>query len=189
MKFYISDLHIGHKNILAFDSRPFFTLVEMHDCLIANWNSRVTKNDEVYILGDMFWRNEEAPKILSQLKGRKYLVLGNHDRVNAEMAKHFVWCDRRLEYIKDEGQKVVLCHYPIAHWDGQDHTPQTIHLYGHIHQGRDSRPFEKYVKLWEKTMDMTFKAANVGCMMPYINYCPQSFHDLLSYINQHDLKK
>lgn len=178
MKFYISDLHFGHKNILIFDNRPFFTLKEMCDCLITNWNSRVTKNDEVYILGDMFWHNDEAPRILSQLKGRKYLVLGNHDRVNTEMAKHFVWCDRRLEYIKDEGQKVVLCHYPIAHWDGQDHTPQTIHLYGHIHQGRDSRPFEKYVKLWEKTMSMTFKAANVGCMMPYMDYTPRTLEEI-----------
>lgn len=178
LKFYISDIHIGHKNILTFDNRPFFTLEEMRDCLIANWNSRVTKNDEVYILGDMFWHNDEAPGILSELKGRKYLILGNHDRVNAEMAKHFVWCDTRLEYIKDEGQKVVLCHYPIAHWDGQDHTPQTIHLYGHIHQGRDARPFEKYVKLWEKTMGMTFKAANVGCMMPYMDYTPRTLEEI-----------
>lgn len=27
-KFYISDLHLGHKNILAFDNRPFFNLKE-----------------------------------------------------------------------------------------------------------------------------------------------------------------
>lgn len=178
MKFYISDLHFGHKNILTFDSRPFFTLSEMEQALISNWNNRVTKNDEVYILGDMFWYNEEAPRILSELKGRKYLILGNHDRVNAEMAKYFVWCDKRLEVIKDEGQKVVLCHYPIAHWDGQMHTPQTIHLYGHIHQGRDARPFEKYAKLWEKTMNMMFKAANVGCMMPYMDYTPRTLEEI-----------
>ena len=55
----------------------------MEQTLINNWNSRITKNDEVYILGDMFWYNEEAPRILSELKGRKYLILGNHDRINA----------------------------------------------------------------------------------------------------------
>ena len=55
LKFYISDLHFGHKNILAFDNRPFFTLSEMEETLINNWNNRATKNDEVYILGDMFW--------------------------------------------------------------------------------------------------------------------------------------
>ena len=131
----------------------------MEKTIISNWNSRVSKNDEVYILGDMFWRNDEAPRILSELKGRKYLILGNHDRVNAEMAKHFVWCNRGLEMIKDEGQKVVLCHFPIAHWDGQMHTPQTIHLYGHIHQGRDTRPFEQYVKVWEEAARNEVKQA------------------------------
>lgn len=146
MKFYISDLHFGHKNILAFDNRPFFTVEEMDRTLIQKWNNRVEKNDEIYVLGDTFWYNDEAPRILSELKGRKYPILGNHDRINAEMSKYFVWCDKRLEVIKDEGQKVVLCHFPIAYWEGQDHTSQTIHLYGHIHNGRDTRPFEKICK-------------------------------------------
>ena len=178
MKFYIGDMHFGHKNCLVFDNRPFSNLEEMEQTLILNWNDRIEKNDEVYILGDMFWHNQEAPRILSELKGRKYLILGNHDRVNAEMAKYFEWCDRRIEVIKDEGQKVVLCHFPIAHWDGQCHTPQTIHLYGHIHQGRDTRPFEKYGKMWEKEMGMTFKAANVGCMVDYMDYTPRMLEEI-----------
>lgn len=37
-KFYTSDLHIGHKAILTFDNRPFFTLKEMHEAIIKNWN-------------------------------------------------------------------------------------------------------------------------------------------------------
>lgn len=178
MKFYISDLHFSHKNVLSFDNRPFSSLEEMEQVLVSNWNSRVEKNDEVYVLGDMFWYNQEAPRILSELKGRKYLILGNHDRVNAEMAKHFVWCNKRLEMIKDEGQKVVLCHFPIAHWDGQMHTPQTIHLYGHIHQGRDTRPFKKYGKMWEEEIGMTFKAANVGCMVDYMGYTPRTLEEI-----------
>ena len=150
----------------------------MEQALISNWNSRVEKNDEVYILGDMFWHNQEAPRILSELKGRKYLILGNHDRVNVEMAKHFVWCDRQLEYIKDECQKVALCHFPIAHWDGQTHTLQTIHLYAHIHDGRDTRPFEKYGKMWEEVVGMKFKAANVGCMIDYMGYAPRTLDEI-----------
>lgn len=178
MKFYISDLHFGHKKSLTFDNRPFSSLEEMEYTLISNWNNRVEKNDEVYILGDMFWYNANAPKILAELKGRKYLILGNHDRVNTEMAKHFIWCDKRLEYIKDEGQKIVLCHFPIAHWDGQTHTPQTIHLYGHIHEGRDMRPFEEYSKIWEDSINMTFKAANVGCMIDYMGYTPRTLKEI-----------
>lgn len=179
MNYYISDLHIGHKNILAFDNRPFFTLTEMQDVIISNWNSRVTKADNVYILGDMFWYNEEAPDILDRLKGNKFLILGNHDRPNAKMAKRFVWCDKKLEYIKDQGRKVCLCHYPIAHWDGQDHTPSTIHLYGHIHRGRDSRPFQEYERIYKQYTGKQFLAANVGCMIDYMDYTPRTLDEII----------
>lgn len=84
-KFYISDLHLGHKNILAFDNRPFFSLEEMTETIISNWNSVVSKNDSVYVLGDMFWNNAEIPIVLPRLNGVKYLIKGNHDRINKEM--------------------------------------------------------------------------------------------------------
>lgn len=52
MKFYISDLHFSHKNALSFDNRPFFTVSEMNETLINNWNSVVTANgDIVSIIG------------------------------------------------------------------------------------------------------------------------------------------
>lgn len=106
----------------------------------------------------------------------------NHlDRLNVEMAKYFVWCDKWFEVIKDEGQKVVLCHFPIAHWGGQMHKTQIIHLYGHIHQTRDTKTFEKYGKMWEKEIGIigiTFKAANVGCMIDYMDYTPRTLEEI-----------
>ena len=41
MNYYISDLHIGHENILRFDNRPFADVNEMNNKLIENWNARV----------------------------------------------------------------------------------------------------------------------------------------------------
>ena len=39
MNYYISDLHIGHENILRFDNRPFADVTEMNNKLIENWNA------------------------------------------------------------------------------------------------------------------------------------------------------
>lgn len=171
-KFYISDLHIGHKNILAFDNRPFFSLEEMTETIISNWNSVVGKNDSVYVLGDMFWNNAEIPIVLPRLNGVKFLVKGNHDRVNEEMKKHFVWI-KDYAVIKDGKEHVVLCHYPIAHWINADY--DYIHLYGHIHNGRDTRPFDEYAQQMRER-GFPYKCANAGCMLH--DYTPVTLDNL-----------
>ena len=175
-KFYISDLHIGHKNIMAHDQRPFYDFEDMKQSIIQNWNSVVSSNDEVYILGDMFWNNEDIPETLPQLKGNLYLIRGNHDRNNSEMTKRVVWIKDYAE-IKDNGRNIVLCHYPIAHWRNADHG--TIHLYGHIHAGRDNRPCEEDVRLMEQR-DTPYRCYNVGCMLPYMDYTPRTLDEIIN---------
>ena len=175
MNYYISDLHIGHKNCISFDQRNFFDLKEMEETIISNWNNTVKKGDKVYILGDMFWKNEGAAETLSRLKGQKHLVLGNHDRVNAEMRKHFEYV-KEYDEIKDNGRHVVLCHYPIAHWRNADYG--TIHLYGHIHQARDNRPFEEYKSLM-KQREIPYLCYNVGAMLSYMNYTPRTLDEII----------
>ena len=58
------------------------------------------------------------------------------------------------------------------------HKTQTIHLYGHIHQTRDTKTFEKYGKMWEKEIGITFKAANVGCVIDYMDYKPRTLEEI-----------
>ena len=175
MKYYISDLHIGHKNAIAFDKRPFFDLKDMLETIITNWNNAVKPTDEVYILGDFFWDNDEAPDILSRLNGKKYLIKGNHDRLNSQMKSYFEWV-KDYDEIKDNGRHVVLCHYPIAHWHNADYG--YIHLYGHIHRGRDSRPFDGYKEQMQKR-NLPYKCYNVGCMLPYMNYTPRTLDEIM----------
>ena len=78
--FYIADTHFGHKNIINFDNRPFSSTKEMEDVIVKNWNSVVTNDDDVYILGDFCWdKEDEWIRILNRLNGRKFLIKGNHD--------------------------------------------------------------------------------------------------------------
>ncbi len=55
-------------------NRPFDSIEEMDETLISNWNSRVKGNDTVYILGDLFYRSENAEDILSRLKAKRSLL-------------------------------------------------------------------------------------------------------------------
>ena len=175
MKYYISDLHIGHANVICFDNRPFFTLDEMHETIIQNWNDTVNKNDDVYILGDFAWKNDIGFEVLKQLKGNKHLIKGNHDRINSGLEKQFVSV-RYYDVVRDGKNQVVLCHYPIAHWINADYG--YIHLYGHIHMGRDSRPFEEYAE-YMRQRHLPYECYNVGCMLPYMNYTPRTLEEII----------
>jgi len=159
MIFFTADTHFCHENIIRHCKRPFGSVDEMNRVLIDNWNSRVHSGDDVYILGDFMYKGNgrDANTILSQLRGRKYLVRGNHERYvdDPEFDKS------AFEWIKDyyvltyEKRKMVLFHYPIISWDGSFHG--SIHLYGHVHNNG-----LQYPDFGEK-LEMLGKAAvNVG---------------------------
>ena len=68
MNFYIGDVHFGHKNAIEFDQRPFGDVEEMDWVMIKKWNYKVSKNDHVYIIGDLIYKSEhEAEWYLKQI--------------------------------------------------------------------------------------------------------------------------
>jgi len=87
MNFYTADPHFGHGNILKHQpltrvnaqGRPFRT-IEDHDAyLIERWNAVVSDHDTVFCLGDFSFKLSTAETTLARLKGRKILIIGNHD--------------------------------------------------------------------------------------------------------------
>ncbi len=81
--YFIADTHFGEENIRRYENRPFQSVVEMNETTIKNWNSVVSEDDEVYILGDFGAVNNEQD-VLKRLNGIKYLVKGNHDTKSNE---------------------------------------------------------------------------------------------------------
>ena len=80
MTYFTADLYLGHEGIIRFCNRPFTSVSEMDEVLIRNWNSRITDRDDVYILGDLMHKSKKKPEnVLGELKGRKHLIIGNHD--------------------------------------------------------------------------------------------------------------
>ena len=81
MVYFTSDLHLGHENVIKLCNRPFDSIEEMDAALIRNWNRKVTNGDTVYVLGDLIYKSKKPPEeYLRQLKGKKHLIVGNHDR-------------------------------------------------------------------------------------------------------------
>lgn len=183
---YISDLHLGHKNVLHYDNRPFLN-IEDHDKYIINaWNETVNDDDTVYILGDMIWAKEQDWKgILSQLKGHKVLIRGNHDphQFSARTKAYF---DDIKDYkeIKDNGRNVVLSHYPIVcfnrHYYGQ------YHLYGHVHTSFEYGMMLHNRRLMEDLYDKPCNMYNVGAMLDYIDYRPRTLDEIIEGFKQHN---
>lgn len=78
--FFIADTHFGHNEIIKYENRPFSDTDEMDRILISNWNNTVSDNDTVFMLGDFsLYPKDKSQEICQCLKGKKFLVMGNHD--------------------------------------------------------------------------------------------------------------
>lgn len=127
--YVISDTHFGHDNIVKYCRRPY----DHEAMMIKRWSRLIKTSDSILHLGDVFFggqdgfvrfRDEIAPK----LTGRKYLILGNHDRkkwdyeaLGFEVIQPFQ-C-RYRNYI------VSFDHYPKL----LSPNDKRIHVHGHVH--------------------------------------------------------
>lgn len=175
--FYIADWHYGHKNILAYDNRPFKTIEEMNKTLVDRWNGAVSPGDRVFILGDMFWCNEDcAVPILEILNGTKILVVGNHDTYKKQQFREqFSHITEYLE-VKDGDKSVVLCHYPMPCF--KNHFHGWYHLYGHVHNSFEWNMMEHDKMLMKELYGHDCNMFNVGAMMPWMDYTPRTLEEI-----------
>jgi calcineurin-like phosphoesterase family protein len=113
-RFFTSDHHFFHENIIKYCNRPFKSVLEMNSLLISNWNSLISNKDEVYVLGDIVIGNKSQLKeILSSLNGKKILIKGNHDRFSNTALKDAGFnCVFKSLTIQVNNLTVLLNHYP-----------------------------------------------------------------------------
>lgn len=128
-RWYSSDHHFGHTNIIKYCNRPFANVDEMNKTLIENWNTVVRPEDDVYHLGD-FCFSKSPEDFLSRLNGKKYLVRGNHDRKETCSSPGWVEVAPIME-VNDHGKLFVLSHFPFEVWNRSHH--DSWHLHGHSH--------------------------------------------------------
>lgn len=132
--FLSADHHLFHSNILKHcpeRGRLFAAVEEMNDYFLQLHNLTVGDKDTVVIVGDYIWRGrggnpkydesplsrlEEMKAYTKMLKGKKYLIRGNHDKFTDE------------EYL--EGGFEGCGHYAVLSAQGGDatiiHSPREI---------------------------------------------------------------
>lgn len=168
-KFYTSDTHFCHTNILHMQPRPFDSIEQHDETMISRWNAVVGPDDIVYHLGDFAMGLNDADRIrgiFNRLNGRKYLVYGNHDlRRDGDLHPTIAgldWAARpeALMFVRDEGQHVVLSHYAQRAWQG--HLKGHWHFYGHAH-GR---------------LESFGRSRDVGVDLPDVDFTPRTFKQL-----------
>lgn len=135
MVFFTADHHFNHPKVIEFCQRPFASIEEMTERLIASWNEVIGRGDTVYHLGDfcLTWGKRDdalVDSLLSRLNGNKHLIYGNHDRDVVKESPRWGWAGD-YKYITVDKQKIVLFHYPIRSWRSNHHG--SWHLHGHSH--------------------------------------------------------
>lgn len=158
--YFLGDPHFSHNSILYFHPARREAAgiileelqcdkkmaIEKHDEWLINlWNQTVNREDSVYILGDFCLSNKaDTEKILHKLKGKKYLIFGNHDKsCKGDNERFFEWCgdikevkfnNNQFKFIDPkETFCVELCHYPLLTWNRRPHGTCMIHAHCHGH--------------------------------------------------------
>lgn len=171
--FFISDSHFFHKNIIEYAQRGFKDIHVMNEHMIKAWNGVVTEADTVYFLGDFVYGRdatlEGAQEVFDRLKGKKHLIVGNHDKI-AKKINGWVTKTNYME-LKVDGYQTVLFHYPIREWNGSFH--EVIHLYGHVHR---KQPWPQGFKAWESGKGRAFNVST-----EVLDYIPREISYFVEY--------
>jgi calcineurin-like phosphoesterase family protein len=130
--YFIGDLHLGHTNAIKWrfypDSSKFESIKEHDDYICEKWAAKITKNDIVYVCGDVAFTTDGLER-LKDLPGRKLLVRGNHDFFSA--ARYLVFFEDicGITYKRSNNQKYWITHAPIH----PDELRGGFNIHGHVH--------------------------------------------------------
>lgn len=147
-KWFISDIHFSHTNIIKYAGRPFANVDEMNQTLIDNWNQCVGVDDQVFFLGDFGLGSvDHLHAICKQLKGSKVCILGNHDKNASWMTRIGFNVVLESAFLKIGQHTVELIHIPS--------NPPPIHfqLHGHVHEKRPSKIISNQLNLCVEVWD------------------------------------
>jgi calcineurin-like phosphoesterase family protein len=155
---FTSDIHYGHRNVINYCDRPFFSTHQMNKWITRYWNAVVKPFDIIHVLGDFSINPKHHAKYLPRLNGKKILIAGNHDHClqfasgkGAKRDKAFNAIKPYWDVIAPDGtvkfvdypDSIMMHHMPFAnevtakidsrYWDKRPKDQGQILLHGHQH--------------------------------------------------------
>lgn len=189
--FVISDLHLGHKNIIRYCDRPFNSVSEMDEKLIRNWNRKVGPQDTVLYGGDLSLKSPTTGiEYVNRLNGEFVLLRGNHDGFD-KWRTPFPVLEAEYFTYNHHGEKFTFYY---SHWpeDYQEKTNRDdnrkepayskppewfdgFNIHGHVHNNDvDAFPF----------VDFRERTVNVGADL--LSFTPISLDELVEILKQEE---
>ncbi len=147
-RWFISDTHFWHANIIGYCQRPFKSVLEMNERLIENWNACVAPHDMVFFIGDFgIGSAESLASICQKLHGSKICIRGNHDSSAFKMSKIGFSYTFESVFIKIGSHCVELIHVP------SELMPSHFQLHGHVHEKQPNRLIGRQLNLSVEVWD------------------------------------
>jgi len=154
--YIISDLHLGHANILKYCRQEFETIQQHDDTIIQNI-SKLGINDFLWVLGDVAFKKESLFR-LKETRCHLGLVMGNHDWFKAHEYKEVFSRIKGVEEMTYQDKSFVFTHIPIhkdaLRWD--------YNIHGHMHT------------------EMIWDSGYINVCCEKLNYMPVQISELLN---------
>lgn len=185
-RWYVSDHHLAHHNILEYGERPFKDLAEMHDALVTYHNELVKPNDHVSFLGDVTLKRggrldrEWFATEIRRYNGHKRLYLGNHDHFPVSTYLEAGFEKIYATWRSEEG--FICSHVPLH---PRSLSTATANVHGHIHQASTYDPvkFDSWTKSNGKVVPAKI-VPYINVSVEVINYRPMHLDEILAIIKK-----
>ena len=179
MIYLASDLHLFHNQSFIYEPRGFSSAQENVDTIMRNFHSVLTKDDELYILGDVLVgpNSDEGLSYLTELPCNLHLLWGNHDTDRRKVllstlpnVVETLGCGSMLKYGK---WSFLLSHYPTITANYDDYSKplkmRVWNLYGHTHSNNKFEYMDKGLQSFNVAVDAH-------------NCYPVSIEEIMNYI-------
>lgn len=170
--YFTADLHLGHRNVIHMDGRPFPNL-ETHDgeltvrCRPEGGDEK--RHPQLWLLGDVGHRAADVEAFMEAIRpywSKIHLIRGNHDDRAAWKLRHLFDSAHEAFYLRINPEvRLYLSHYACRTWRNSHHG--SIHLHGHSHGA---------LPRWGRSMDV---GTMLNCFYPYaLHYIVQEMQAL-----------